>query len=85
MAWYYKANFKTNPPKLEIKKEELCPYFFKYINCKGEYQADNDICPFWRHWFNKKWHLKKYQELYENRGKSIHSVVGEKSIWFERT
>ena len=44
MTWYCKANFKTDPLRLEIKKEELCLYSFKYINCKDKYQANsNDL------------------------------------------
>ena len=46
MVWYYKANFNTNPPRLETKKEEPCTHLFKYINCKGKYQADSNSCPF---------------------------------------
>ena len=63
MAWYCKANFKINPPRLEIAKGELCPYLFKCLNCKGEHQADSYECPFWKHRFNYKWHNKKTQEL----------------------
>ena len=31
--WYCKANDKINPPRLETKKEELCPHSFKCSNC----------------------------------------------------
>ena len=37
MAWCYKANFKTNPPRLKTKKDEPYLYSFKYINCKGDH------------------------------------------------
>ena len=77
LAWYCKANFKINLLKLETKRDKLCPYSFKYINCKGGYQADSNICPFWKYKFNKEWHAKKYQELYENRSKSNHSIVSK--------
>ena len=46
IIWYYKANFKFNLSKLETKKEELCSHLFKYINCKGDHQADNNVCFF---------------------------------------
>ena len=46
IAWCYKVNFKSNLPKLETKKEESYPYLFKYINCKGDYQANSNMCPF---------------------------------------
>jgi len=53
-TWYYKANDKTNSPKLEMKKSKPCPHSFKYLNCKGKHQADLNECPFWKHWFNKE-------------------------------
>ena len=53
-AWCYKANNKTNPPRLETKKGEPCPHFFKCLNCKSEYQVDLTECPFWKHRFNKE-------------------------------
>ena len=46
MAQYCKANFKTNPPRLETKKGESCLYMFKCINCKDEYQANSNTYPF---------------------------------------
>ena len=48
-GWCCKANAKTNPPKLEIKKGKPCPHEFKCLNCKGNHQADSNHCPFWRH------------------------------------
>ncbi len=53
-AWYCKANNKTNPPRLEMKKSEPYPHSFKCLNCKGEHQANSNECPFWKYWFNKK-------------------------------
>ena len=35
--WYYKANFKTNPPRLETKKEKPYIHSFKYVNCKDKH------------------------------------------------
>jgi len=32
-GWCYKVNNKINPPRLETKKEESCPHFFKCSNC----------------------------------------------------
>ena len=77
-GWCCKANNKINPPRLETKKEELCPYSFKCSNCQGDYQADSNQCPFWRHRFNRKWQQKKYAEIHDNRSKSIHSEVNGK-------
>jgi len=51
-AWCCKANFKLNPPHLETKQGEPCPYTFKCINCKGDHTADDTKCPFWKHCFN---------------------------------
>jgi len=72
-GWCCKANSKTNPPRLETKKGEPCPHKFKCSNCKGDHQADSNHCPFWRHRFNREWHVKKYAEICENRSKSIRS------------
>jgi len=72
-GWCYKANDKINPPRLETKKEEPCPHSFKCLNCHGDHQADSNLCPFWRHRFNREWQQKKYTEIHENRSKSIHS------------
>ena len=74
-GWYCKANNKTNPPRLETKKGESCPHSFKCSNCKGDHQANSVHCPFWRHRFNREWHVKKYTEICENRLKSLHSDV----------
>jgi len=74
-GWYCKANAKTNPPRLETKKGEPCPHSFKCSNCKGDHQANLNSCPFWRHHFNRKWHIKKQAEIHENRSQSIHSKV----------
>ena len=37
ITWCHKANFKSNLPKLETKKEESYLYLFEYINYKGDY------------------------------------------------
>jgi len=78
-GWCCKANTKINPPRLETKKGEPCPHSFKCSNCRGDYQADSNQCPFWRHQFNREWHQKKYAEIRENRSKSIHSEVNSTS------
>ena len=66
-GWCCKANAKINPPRLETKKGEPCPHTFKCSNCKGDHQANSNTCPFWRHHFNREWHVKKYTEIRENR------------------
>ena len=43
IAWCCKTNFKTNLPRLETKKGEPCPHSFKYVNCKDNHQADNNL------------------------------------------
>ena len=50
IAWYYKANFMTNSPRLEIQKEESCTHSFNY---KDDYQVDNINCLFWKYRFNR--------------------------------
>ena len=81
MAWCCKANFKTNPPRLETKQGEPCPHTFKCINCKGEHSADNNKCLYWKHRFNREWHTKKAQEAREIRANSIRlGAGGEKNL-----
>ena len=53
-TWCCKANFKMNSPCLKTKQSELCSYTFKCINCKGDHQADSNVCLFWCHHFNKE-------------------------------
>jgi len=65
-AWCCKANDKTNPLRLEIKKGKPCPYSFKCLNCKGNYQADSNECLFWKHQFNKEWYSKEYAKIWDN-------------------
>lgn len=62
-AWCCKANFKINLPQLKMKQGKPYSHSFKCLNCKGNHQANSNTCLFWRHYFNKKWHTKKYQEL----------------------
>jgi len=84
-AWCCKANNKINPPRLEIKKDKPCPHSFKYLNCRGEHQADLYDCPFWKHCFNKKWHTKEYTKIQNNWRNLTHSAVNRFTIWFWRT
>jgi len=53
-GWYCKVNEKLNPPCLETKRGEPCPYSFKCSNCWGDHQANSNQCPFWRHCFNRE-------------------------------
>ena len=76
-AWCCKANFKINLLRLEMKQGKLCSYLFKCLNCKGNHQANFNMCPFWKHRFNKEWYMKKYQEIHNNRKNLIYSVVSE--------
>ena len=64
--------FKTNFSCLETKQGELYPYIFKYLNYKGNYQANSNSCSFWRYCFNRKWHTKNHQKLWESKNKSIY-------------
>ena len=63
LAWYCKANTKSNPPRLETKKGNSCPHMFKCLNCKGSHFADSIECSFWKHRFNKEWYSKEYAKL----------------------
>ena len=76
-SWCCKANPKINPPRLKTKKDMPCPHSFKCLNCHGNHQADSNLCPFWRHRFNREWHQKKYAEIRVNRSKSFHSEVND--------
>ena len=85
-GWCCKANPKTNPPRLETKKGELCPHSFKCSNCKGDHQANSNSCPFWKHHFNREWHAKKYEEICANKSQSICSQVnGSNPQWLCET
>ena len=72
-GWCCKPNDKINHPRLEMKKSKPCPYTFKCLNCHGDHQANSNVCPFWCHWFNREWQMKKFSEICENRSKFIHS------------
>ena len=80
--WCYKANDKTNSPRLETKKGEPCPHSFKYSNYKGEYQANSTKYLFWKHRFNKEWYTKKYSKLWENQNTLICLSVNSNKVWF---
>ena len=45
-SWYCKTNSKTNLLRLETKQGELCLYSFRCLNCKGDHQADSNLCLF---------------------------------------
>ena len=74
-SWCCKANSKTNPPRLETKQDKPCSHSFRCLNCKGDHQADLNLCPFWRHHFNKEWHSKECQKLCKNRLQLICSSI----------
>ena len=76
-GWCCKANNKINPPKLETKKGEPCPYLFKCSNYRRDHLADSNQCPFWHHRFNREWHQRKYAEIHENRSKSLCSEAND--------
>ena len=80
-AWYCKVNYKTNLLRLKMKQGELCPHSFKYLNCKGNHQANSNTCPFWKHCFNKEWHTKKYQEFWKIGKNSICSSMSIAQAW----
>jgi len=73
--WCCKANPKINSLRLKTKQGKPCPHLFRCLNCKEDYQANSNLCPFWKYCFNREWHSKKYQKLYKSRRQSIHSVV----------
>ena len=83
-AWCCKANFKINSPCLKTKQGEPCSHSFKYINCKGNHQADSNSCPLWHRRFNKEWHTKKYQELCDSKAQSFHSVMNSSKQWLSK-
>jgi len=80
-SWCCKANLKTNPPRLETKQDKPCSYSFRCLNCKGDHQADLNLCPFWRHHFNKEWHSKECQKLCKNRLQLICSSINSNLTW----
>ena len=44
------------PPRLATTDDKPCPYSFKYINYKDDYQVNINKCPYWQNCFNKEWH-----------------------------
>ena len=62
-AWCYIENKKDN--RAATKEGEPCPHIFKCMNCKGDHQVDSYSCPYWRNWFNRNWHGRKQQELFQ--------------------
>ena len=62
-AWCCMENKKANHAATNVG--ESCPHVFKCVNCKGDHQADSYSCPYWRNQFNKDWHGRKQQELFQ--------------------
>ena len=62
LAWYYKANPKSNPPREATADGVPCPHTFKYLNYKRDHSADDNKCSFWRHHFDKQWYSNKAAE-----------------------
>ena len=83
-AWYCKANKKINSPRLKTKKGEPCLHLFKCSNCKRDHQANSTEYSFWKYYFNKEWHLKKYMKICEIQKESICLVMNSKKIWFTK-
>jgi hypothetical protein len=53
-----------NPPQEAMVPEKPCTHTFKYLNCKGDHQANDYKCSFfWSH-FNRDWHKCKAMEAY---------------------
>ena len=63
LAWYCKANTKSNPPREATVASASCPHTFKCLNCKGDHAADDNKCLFQRHRFDKQWHANKATEV----------------------
>ena len=47
------------------KEGKPCPHIFKCMNCKGDHQANSYSCPYWRNRFNREWHGRKQQKLFQ--------------------
>ena len=77
LAWCYKANPKSNPPREVAAAGTPCPYTFKCLNCKGDHFADNNKCFFWHHCFDKQWHANKAAEVCSRRAN--HSTINGSS------
>ena len=76
-----RITLKNNPLRLETKQGEPYLHTFKCMNCRGDYQADSNLCLFWKHWFHREWHSKKYQELHDSRRQLICSTVSSVQVW----
>ena len=67
LAWYCKANTKSNPPREATAGGAPCPHTFKCLNYRGDHAADDNKCPFWCHCFDKQWHSNKTAEVCSGR------------------
>ena len=62
-AWCCIDNKKAN--RVATKEGEPCSHVFKCMNCKGDHQADSYSCPYWCNHFNRDWHGRKQQKLFQ--------------------
>ena len=67
LAWYCKANPKSNSPREVTADGVSCPHTFKCLNCKSNHTADDNKCSFWHHHFDKQWHSNKAAEVCSGR------------------
>jgi hypothetical protein len=59
---YCKAHPKMNPPQEATAPGDPCTHTFKYLNCKGDHQADDYKYPYFRSHFDRDWHKCKAAE-----------------------
>ena len=62
-VWCCTKNKKLNC--VATKVSEPCPHIFKCMNCKEDYQANSYSCPYWHNHFNRSWHDRKSQKLFQ--------------------
>ena len=56
-------NKKAN--HMATKEDEPCPHVFKCINYKEDHQVDSYSYSYWYNHFNRDWHGRKQQELFQ--------------------
>ena len=79
-AWCCMENKKDN--RVATKEGEPCSYVFKCMNCKGDHQVDSYSCPYWHNWFNRDWHGRKQQELFQKQSTVMQQFCQHSQVWF---
>ena len=79
-VWCCMDNKKAN--RTATKEDEPYPHVFKCINCKGDHQVDSYSCLYWCNYFNRDWHGRKQQELFQKQSTVMQQSCQSKLVCF---